>query len=146
MLLIAHTCQSGGAIYSLAQEKRVIITSCDKDEASYNMGIHGYNGILYYFLSDETGIWSSKKGSPPLDPIVGRKDGAFARTDPDTSNEYGGNNDGWVSAEEAFYYAEKSTFIHSIFSSIILGRVILSFIFLQGSSLSNVFLSHIVTL
>lgn len=28
------------------------------------------------------------------------------------------NNDGWVSAEEAFYYAEKSTFIHSIFSSI----------------------------
>jgi len=107
MLLIAHTCQSGGAIYSLAQEKRVIITSCDKDEASYNMGIHGYNGILYYFLSDETGIWSSKKGFPPLDPIVGRKDGAFARTDPDTSNEYGGNNDGWVSAEEAYRFAYK---------------------------------------
>ena len=35
---------------------------------------------------------------------MGAKDGAFARTDPDTSKAYGGNNDGWISAEEAYEY------------------------------------------
>ena len=48
-------------------------------------------------------MWNKRYNWPT--PIEG-KDGAFARDDPDTNEkDYGGNNDGWVSAEEAFRYA-----------------------------------------
>ena len=109
MLIIAESCQSGGAIYTMAQPKRVIITSCDVDESTGGVRLGGvrYGGWLYYFLADQTGACNKRLGFPPPDPVVGRKDGAFARTDPDTSSEYGGNNDGWISAGEAYEFAYK---------------------------------------
>jgi len=48
-------------------------------------------------------VWNKRYNWPTL---IEGKDGAFARDDPDTNSEYGGNNDGWVSAEEACTYAE----------------------------------------
>ncbi|KAA0004188.1 MAG: hypothetical protein FE043_01225 [Thermoplasmata archaeon] len=51
-------------------------------------------------------MWNKRYNWPT--PIEG-KDGAFARDDPDTNSEYGGNNDGWISAEEAYAYAAKWT-------------------------------------
>ncbi len=51
-------------------------------------------------------MWNKRYNWPT--PIEG-KDGAFARDDPDTSKDYGGNNDGWISAEEAYKYAYKWT-------------------------------------
>ena len=113
MLLIAQSCYSGGAIYNLAQPKRVIITSVREDQFSSVVfsGPRGhriyYGGWLFYFLADQTGFSGKKYGVPPKDPIVGYKDGAFARTDPDTSAKYGGNNDGWISAEEAYRFVYK---------------------------------------
>jgi len=87
----------------MAQEGRVVLTSSAANQYSASLD-EMKNGIFIYFLVDETGVWSSRYGYPT--PRVG-KDGAFARDDPDTNENYGGNNDGWISAEEAFSYAKK---------------------------------------
>ncbi len=104
MLVLIDSCKSGSAIPDMEQEGRVIITSSARHQPSY-WNDEMENGMFTYFFVDETGVWSSKHGYPT--PKTG-KDGAFARDDPDTNEkDYGGNNDGWISAEEAFSYAEK---------------------------------------
>jgi hypothetical protein len=105
ILVIAENCNSGAAIPYLEKDGRVILTSCRAGESSGSDDTIK-NSIFIYFLADETGVGSSKLGYPT--PKTG-KDGAFARDDPDTNSEYGGNNDGWVSAEEAYKYAYKWT-------------------------------------
>lgn len=102
IVVIANNCNSGAAIPYLEKNGRVIITACKSSEAS-SPNDDLQNSVFIYFLADETGTWSKKWGWPT--PLEG-KDGAFARDDPDTNEkDYGGNNDGWVSAEEAFNYA-----------------------------------------
>ena len=109
MLIIVESCGSGSAISYLAQPNRVIITSCKSDEKTGGVYLAGksYGGWLTYFLADQTGACHRILGFPPKDPVFGAKDGAFARSDPDTSSEYGGNNDGWISAEEAYPFVCK---------------------------------------
>ena len=109
MLILISSCGSGSAISYLAQPNRVIITSCKSDEKTGGVRLNNkrYGGWLTYFLADQTGACHRILGFPPKDPVFGAKDGAFARSDPDTSSEYGGNNDGWISAEEAYEFADK---------------------------------------
>jgi len=103
IVIIANSCQSGAAIPYLEKNGRVIITACKSSESS-SPNDDLQNSVFGYFLFDETGIWSGKWGWP--NPLEG-KDGAFARDDPDTNSEYGRNNDGWISAEEAYRYVAK---------------------------------------
>ncbi|MCD6222543.1 MAG: hypothetical protein J7K12_02520, partial [Thermoplasmata archaeon] len=72
------TCGSGGAIQFLAKEGRVIMTSCKEDETSH-WRKELRNSILFYYLADPSAGALNKKS---LDR----------------------NNNGWVSAEEAFPY------------------------------------------
>ncbi|MCD6468178.1 MAG: PKD domain-containing protein [Thermoplasmata archaeon] len=101
VVVVAENCHSGAAIPYLEKEGRVILTSSSSDEPSG--GNMSRNSPFIYLLADETGEWSSRWGWPK--PFEG-KDGAFARDDPDTNKDYGGNNDGWISAEEAYAYAK----------------------------------------
>ena len=101
ILVIAESCQSGAAIPYLEKNERVILTACKVSESASSNDLMK-NSFFIYFLVDETGVFSKQFWWPK--PLEG-KDGAFARDDPDTNSEYGGNNDGWVSAEEAFRYA-----------------------------------------
>jgi len=106
IVVIADSCHSGAAIPYLEENGRVILTSCNAGEVS-SMSDTMKNGVFIYFLADETGVWNKQFKWPT--PIEGR-DGAFARDDPDTNEkDYGGNNDGWISAEEAYAYAAKWT-------------------------------------
>ena len=106
IVVIADSCHSGAAIPYLEGNGRVILTSCNAGEVS-SMSDTMKNGVFIYFLADETGVWNKQFKWPT--PIEG-KDGAFARDDPDTNEkDYGGNNDGWISAEEAYAYAAKWT-------------------------------------
>ncbi|MCD6223030.1 MAG: hypothetical protein J7K12_05040 [Thermoplasmata archaeon] len=106
MLLLAETCHAGGAIYDLAQPKRVILAACAADRLDRGVKLNWkyYGSWLHYFLADQTGACHNRLHFPPKDPVFGAKDGAFARSDPDTSSEYKGNNDGWISAEEGFEF------------------------------------------
>lgn len=102
IVVLAENCHSGAAIPYLEKEGRVILTSSSSDELSG--GNMSYNDPFIYLLADETGEWSGRWGWPK--PFDG-KDGAFARDDPDTNEkDYGGNNDGWISAEEAYAYVK----------------------------------------
>ncbi|RLF42522.1 MAG: hypothetical protein DRN17_07750, partial [Thermoplasmata archaeon] len=104
--VIAQNCNSGAAIPYLERNGRIILTACSDTEGSGGYQIM-QNGVFIYYLADETGVFSNKYSFPK--PFEG-KDGAFARDDPDTNEkDYGGNNDGWVSAEEAFRYAYRWT-------------------------------------
>ena len=97
--VIISACYGASIIPYIEKDRRVILTSCEKDEESYV--VHELmNSVFSYFLVDETGVCSKKHGWPT--PREG-KDGAFARESCDT------NNDGWVSAEEAFNYVKKWT-------------------------------------
>jgi len=81
--IIAESCGAGGAIHNLGEDGRVILTSSSEDRPSYSA--HELkNGIFTYFLFDSV-------------------NGAFSRKDCDY------NNDGFVSAEEAFAYASVKT-------------------------------------
>jgi len=87
-------CHSGSAISALGRNGRVIITACRTDE---------YAGPIDTFLyeeDDEAGRWGFDAPVP---------NGAFARVDCDL------NGDGWVSAEEAYAYAEGWTINFSQF-------------------------------
>jgi len=99
ILAIIECCYSGGWISALKFTNRVILTSSRENEESFSY--HELeNSVFVYFLVDETGVWSKHWGWPT--PLEG-KDGAFARKSCDT------NNDGWVSAEEAYTYASQYT-------------------------------------
>ena len=106
ILILASSCHAGGAIYTMAQPNRVILASCAADKITGPMLLAGkvYGSWMHYFLADQTGACHRRLGFPPEDPVFGEKDGAFARSDPDTSDDYGGNNDGWISAEEGFEF------------------------------------------
>lgn len=84
ILYSISACQSGSAIPILGEEGRIIMTSCRADE----IGSTAYFLVFLYFTYDYVGWWYGYKAPSP--------NGAFARKDCDI------NNDGWVSAEEAF--------------------------------------------
>ncbi|MCD6572748.1 MAG: caspase family protein, partial [Thermoplasmata archaeon] len=77
-----NTCGSGGAIQFLAKQGRVIMTSCAEDEGSSVDLLKLKNSVFFYFLADPVG-------------------GALNKKDLDK------NNNGWISAEEAFPYVSK---------------------------------------
>jgi len=99
ILAIIECCYSGGFISALKFTNRIILTSSRATEYSISNS-YIENGVFAYFLADETGTCSKQFGWPT--PLEG-KDGAFARKSCDT------NNDGWVSAEEAYTYAAPYT-------------------------------------
>jgi len=83
MCIIADTCKAGCAIDDLAQEGRVILTSSDREHSSGAWDSFQNHVFIYYLVDDH--------------------EGAFPKKSLDT------NNDGWVSAEEAYPYAREKT-------------------------------------
>ncbi|RLB74064.1 MAG: hypothetical protein DRH15_15790 [Deltaproteobacteria bacterium] len=78
IFIAIETCGSGGAIEFLAKEGRVIMTSCKEDETSH-WRKELRNSIFFYYLADPSAGALNKKS---LDE----------------------NDNGWISAEEAFPY------------------------------------------
>ncbi len=99
ILVVIECCESGGFISALKFTDRIVLTSSRGNEYSTAFDIL-QNSAFVYFLVDETGTWSKQSGWPT--PLEG-KDGAFARKSCDI------NNDGWISAEEAYKYASPYT-------------------------------------
>ena len=81
--LVMGQCYSGGLIDDLAASDRVIATACDYDEVSYAMGTYTYNEFVFDWIS-------AMAGEDPYENSVDADD----------------NNDGFISFEEAFDYAE----------------------------------------
>lgn len=81
--IIADTCHSEYAIDDLAQDGRVILTSSDKEHPAC-VSRRLQNSIFIYYLADS-------------------HDGAFQKKNLDK------NDNGWISAEEAFPYAKEKT-------------------------------------
>ena len=79
-------CHSGSAIPVLGKEGRIIMSACRSDEA----GLTGWLLAFLYNRGDVTSYYGYHGGPNP--------NGAFWRKDCDL------NEDGWVSAEEAFPY------------------------------------------
>ncbi|MCD6222884.1 MAG: hypothetical protein J7K12_04285, partial [Thermoplasmata archaeon] len=77
----------------LGKEGRVILASSAADRMSYCSG-YIKNGVFTYFLMEPSYDFFPKDGKP---------DGALTMKELDT------NNDGWISAEEAFPYAAEKT-------------------------------------
>ncbi|HEC94410.1 MAG TPA: hypothetical protein ENI45_00410, partial [Thermoplasmatales archaeon] len=61
IFVLIHSCKSGSAIPDMAQEGRVILTSCTRYQPSY-WDDEMTSGMFMYFFLDETGIWSSRHG------------------------------------------------------------------------------------
>jgi len=91
--LVADTCYAEWAIYHLKGEGRVILAASAKDRYSY-CGGYIKNGVFSYFLMEPSYDFFPRDGKP---------DGAL------TMKELDANNDGWISAEEAFPYAAEKT-------------------------------------
>ncbi len=89
--LVACTCQAEWAIDFLKDESRVIMTACSKNKGTWESG-YIKNEPFAYFLAEPTNDFWPQDGKP---------DGALTMKDLDT------NHDGWVSAEEAFPYAQE---------------------------------------
>ncbi|MBC7081090.1 MAG: PKD domain-containing protein [Thermoplasmatales archaeon] len=88
-IIIDEGCFSGRLITntSLPKEGRIILTSSKEDEVSWGRvfkSVNKWYGVFSYYL---------------LEGLRGKADGI--KTD-----EFTGTKDGWVSAEEAFYYAK----------------------------------------
>jgi hypothetical protein len=81
--VVMGQCYSGGMIDDLAATDRVIATACDYDEVSYAMGTFTYDEFVFDWIS-------AMAGEDPYENSVDADD----------------NNDGFVSCEEAFDYAE----------------------------------------
>ena len=91
--LVADTCYAEWAIYHLKGEGRVILAASAMDRKSY-CGGYIKNGVFSYFLMESSYDFFPRDGKP---------DGAL------TMKELDANNDGWISAEEAFPYAAEKT-------------------------------------
>ncbi len=81
--VIADTCYAGWAIDDLAKDGRVILTSSDRQH--------------------KAGAWDPFQNHVFIYYLVDFSEGAFPKKSLDT------NNDGWVSAEEAYPYAREKT-------------------------------------
>jgi len=91
--LVAESCSSEGAIKYMKEEGRIILASSAINRASYSYG-DLRNSIFLYFLMEPSYDFFPKDGKP---------DGALTMKDLDK------NNNGWISAEEAFPYAAEKT-------------------------------------
>ncbi|MCD6223013.1 MAG: caspase family protein, partial [Thermoplasmata archaeon] len=91
--LVAESCYSEWAIHHLKAERRVILASSAADKES-SCGGYIKNSVFPYFLMEPNYDFFPKDGKP---------DGAL------TMKELDANNDGWISAEEAFPYAAEKT-------------------------------------
>lgn len=83
--IIMEQCHSGGFIDDLTAENRIIATACRADENSFARGAFTYNEFVYHWISAIAGI-----------------------TPEGTAVDADSNNDGWISMEEAFIYAESN--------------------------------------
>ena len=93
IFVIVDTCGSSGAIQFLAKQGRVIMTSCAEDESSWAPSLLR-NSIFFYFLTEP---YNDKY------PRDGKPDGALNQKSMDK------DDNGWVSAEEAYQYVCEST-------------------------------------
>ena len=91
--IIAESCKAGWSINDFAKDGRVILTSSDRDKASWSV-FRLKNSVFLHFLMEPSYDFFPKDGKP---------DGAL------TMKELDANNDGWISAEEAFLYAAEKT-------------------------------------
>ncbi|MCD6331337.1 MAG: caspase family protein, partial [Thermoplasmata archaeon] len=91
--LVANSCDAGWAIHHLKEEGRVILASSAKNRSSY-VSSYIENSVFLYFLMEPSYDFFPRDGKP---------DGAL------TMKELDANNDGWISAEEAFPYAAEKT-------------------------------------
>ncbi len=83
--IVMEQCHSGGFIDDLTFENRTIATACRADENSFSRGAFTYNEFVYHWISAIAGI-----------------------TPEGTAVDADSNNDGWISMEEAFIYAESN--------------------------------------
>lgn len=81
--IVMEQCYSGGFIDDLTAQNRVIATACDYNEVSYSMGYYSYDEFVFDWIS-------AVAGEDPYENPVDADD----------------NNDGFVSMQEAFNYAE----------------------------------------
>ncbi|MEM2935486.1 MAG: caspase family protein, partial [Candidatus Thermoplasmatota archaeon] len=89
-VFIFNGCNSGKFItckYTIAREGRIILASCKEDEESYCNSVIKHGAFSYYLIE----ALSGKGDGTPIPP------------------DFKGVKDGYVSAEEAFYYAEPRT-------------------------------------
>jgi hypothetical protein len=80
--IVMEQCYSGGFVSDLAKLGRTVATACAENELSYGMGAYTYDAFVYYWTAAVAGHYPS--GTP-------------------VNADY--NNDGYVSMQEAFDYA-----------------------------------------
>jgi hypothetical protein len=85
--IVMEQCYSGGFIPYLEKSGRTVATACAEDEVSYSLGLYTYNAFVYYWTAAVTGYYPD---GTPVNP----------NRSPDR------NNDGYVSMQEAFNFAD----------------------------------------
>jgi hypothetical protein len=96
--IFLNSCWTGGTIQHLNKPGRVCLAACEADGYAYQVSFLE-NCVFGYFIFDNDGIWQSGPGPETVH-------GAFNRPSCDL------NNDGWISAEEAFNHTSYWTSVY----------------------------------
>lgn len=100
--IFLNSCWTGGTIQHLNKPGRVCLAACEADGYAYQVTFLE-NCVFGYFIFDNEGTWRSGPGPEPVH-------GAFNRPSCDL------NNDGWISAEEAYVHTSywTSVYVHNL--------------------------------